>query len=156
VAELAPLLYDSGGWLVQPGLRSSGDLDEVRRYRRRLRDFEEVDLLFIETHDVLGGDLIAPPSGFGFCGYDYGSYLGAWDHFSVLANDVYEGRYDALSRFSRDLNPFLLCEDLELVRRISASRKALMGRGAQLEDHQEFVAIAIYSDRVEPAPRQHR
>lgn len=89
-------------------------------------------------------DIPSLPSGFTFCGYDYGYYSSEYDSYSVVWNEVLFGRHQSLRDFGGMLNMHLLIPTVELVDKLALVRGELVRAGADLEVDEPSYPIAVY------------
>ncbi len=145
VEALSPTLVSPNDWLISPGLIPLHRLEEVRAYRTQLAQRQQSELLFVRT-DGWSQVSTECPASFAFCGYDYGTYSGAWDHFSAISNDVSGGKYSRLQKYEKELNRFSLCGSVELVLEIHRERERLIEEGASLEHYAPFTPVPIFRE----------
>ncbi len=121
------------------GLASLRAYDAVRDYYTRVSASYSCDFLYC---DILAAwDAPPPPSlpaSFAFYGYDHGYYVGAYNSFSALYNDVLHGHYAPLQAFGVLLNAYRLLPSLEAVQRLDEARRQLIAGQAALETDEEF------------------
>jgi len=79
-----------------------------------------------------------------FYGYDYGYYVGGYNSFSALYNDVLHGHHAPLQAFEVLLNAYRLLPSLEAVQRLDEARRPLIAGQAALETDEEFGPIVVY------------
>lgn len=132
---------------VSRGLATLEQLPDIVTYYQALAKTPRSDLLFIQTPErrQVAGPL---PSGFAFCGYDFGNLISEYNLFSVVFNEVLFGEHDELRRFSSCLNANLLFEKERDIEELSVVREKLAQAGADLEStepEEEFCAICVYS-----------
>jgi hypothetical protein len=132
---------------VSCGLAIPEQLPEILNYYQIVSKNRKCDLLFIQTREV-PKQTDSPPSGFNFCGYDFGNYISEYNFFSVIFNEVLLGKHDELRRFATRLNGNLLFDRLDDVEQLKAAREKLAQRGVDLETieiDEEFYEIGIYT-----------
>lgn len=131
--------------LLSNGLASLHAYDAVRDYYTLVSASYRCDLLYC---DILAAwDAPPPPSlpaSFAFYGYDYGYYVGGYNSFSALYNDVLHGHHAPLQAFEVLLNAYRLLPSLEAVQRLDEARRQLIAGQAALETDEEFGPIVVY------------
>jgi len=133
---------------LERGLASLDRFDLVIKYYSKVRDKYLCDL--VHCHEALTGEVqfLNIPSGFNFCGFDYGYYVSEDNHYSSLYNEIIYGRHQGLRAYAKHLNDSLLFPTIEMVNRVDLTRKALIKDGADLETSEGgevFTAIAIHA-----------
>ena len=128
------------------GLAALEQLPQIMNYYRSLYGDRNCDLLYIQTHEV---PTIPnpPPSGFTFCGYDFGNYISEYNFFSVIFNEVLLGKYEEMRQFASYLNENLLFEKETDVEKLKVIREKLTQQGADLETteiDEGFCEIKVY------------
>jgi len=132
---------------VSCGLAIPEHLPEILTYYQAVSKNRKCDLLFIQTHEV-PKRTDPPPSGFTFCGYDFGNYISEYNLFSVIFNEVLFGKHDELRRFTSCLNANLLFDKEDDIEKLKVVREKLAQDGADLETvepDEEFCGISVYS-----------
>ena len=105
---------------VSCGLAIPEQLPEILNYYQAVSKNRKCDLLFIQTHEV-PKRTDTPPTGFAFCGYDFGNYISEYNFFSVIFNEVLLAHHE-LRRFASCLNANLLFDKKDDVEKLKAGQ----------------------------------
>ena len=122
---------------------------EVQRYFDRIRQ-PNTSLLYVHFATDRRPDF-AHDLTMEFCGFDYGTLVSEYSHFSSILNEMIYGVYGEMQSLVPILNSSLLFPSLHDVSRAHAVRSLLVGRGAHLETMEPdltFQAIAIFRPRA--------
>lgn len=157
--------FDSWPWPDGPGLKEIHQVDlndfglgfggvapleqfgKVIAYYQAVSDSRRCDLVFLDF-PWRSGPSVKAPSGFSFCGYDYGLYASPGQRYSCIFHEVIYAQDEELVAMARRLNDCLLLPSLDLVDSLAAIRRQLLAVSAPLEIESEwfpYEAIAVYA-----------
>ncbi len=91
----------------------------------------------------------APPPHFSFLGFDVGYWESAYNHFSVVMNEVIFGKSDCLTSFFKKLNCNLLFDSMELAHQLISNRLKVSNRESRMIEtvEEEVIPVAIFGLR---------
>lgn len=117
---------------------------KVAKYFGRVRQERHCDLLYV-AHNTPGG-VASLPESLVFLGFDFGSYLSEYNHYSVIFHEVIFGLYADMRGFASQLNDHMLLPTADVARSLATVRAGLLAAGADLEYDEDEVQIAVFGD----------
>jgi hypothetical protein len=152
---------DGEAWFLNPpedsiplkdGLSSIEHYQKVIDYFKNMRKEGLCDLIYLAN-----AESELPPrltsNGWFFCGYDYGMYLGEYNSWSVVFQEILFGQIPGMREFAKRLNTNLLFDKLEDAFELGVKRSEYVkSEYAQfletIEEGEEFGPIAIYGVNI--------
>jgi hypothetical protein len=135
------------GVVLEGGLASVAEYENVKRYLMRVSAHKPCDVIFVGRTEA---PRVAIPPAFAFRGYDFGYFDSEYSHFSALIHEVAFGAYEELRYFAQMLNEGLLLASLEVAAALHDVRTKLVEAGADLELVGTCGALAIFAPDLPP------
>jgi hypothetical protein len=131
---------------LQDGLAYFDEIEECETYLKTAKSIFRTDVV---NFLLIGDSKVEEILGFQFAGYDCGYYLGEYNNYSALYDDLVVRTIDELSSFKLKLNSHLLFTSVDDAQAFLGVRKRICCSNTLLETDEESVVLPIYS-RIEP------
>lgn len=129
------------------GVAPLDQFEKVFAYYREVSKNRLCDLVFIDF-PWRSGPSVEAPTGFSFCGHDYGMFESTTTHYPCIFHEVIYGQDEELIAMAKELNDCLLLPSMALVDRLVMTRQRLIEARVPLEIESEwfpYEAIAVYA-----------